>query len=134
MRPALIGALVVGSTMLIVGVRAEQARDRDTSWVAPAADTERSNPLAQRRDAIAGGAKVYRQRCSTCHGDDGHGTPKAPDLSAADVQAQSDGAMFWKITSGNTHAGMPTFSFLPELQRWQLVLQLRALAAGRGMQ
>jgi hypothetical protein len=24
---------------------------------------------------------------------------------------------------------MPSFSFLPELQRWQLVLQLRALAA-----
>jgi hypothetical protein len=42
-----------------------------------------------------------------------------------DVQAQSDGALFWKISSGNTHSGMPAFSFLPEPQRWQLVLRLR---------
>ena len=44
---------------------------------------------------------------------------------SADVQVQTDGALFWKISSGNTRAGMPTFSFLPEPQRWQLVLYLR---------
>lgn len=32
-----------------------------------------------------------------------------------------------KITSGNTHGGMPSFSFLPKAQRWQLVMHLRAL-------
>jgi hypothetical protein len=26
---------------------------------------------------------------------------------------------------GNAYAGMPTLSFLPEIQRWQLVLHLR---------
>jgi mono/diheme cytochrome c family protein len=113
-------------------VDAEQARDRDPSWIAPAADAAKPNPLAGRAEAIAGGSKVYRQRCATCHGDDARGTPKAPDLTASDVQAQSDGALFWKITSGNTHAGMPAFSFLPEPQRWQLVLQLRALGAVPG--
>jgi hypothetical protein len=44
------------------------------------------------------------------------------------VQAQTDGQLYWKINTGNTRAGMPAFSFLPELQRWQLVLQLRAIA------
>ena len=46
-----------------------------------------------------------------------------------DVQAQTDGALFWKIASGNTRRGMPTFSYLPEPQRWQLVLALRGLQA-----
>ncbi|HYU78073.1 MAG TPA: hypothetical protein VEK56_03750 [Vicinamibacterales bacterium] len=37
------------------------------------------------------------------------------------MQAQGDGALFWKISSGNTRAGMPSFGFLPEAQRWQVV-------------
>jgi hypothetical protein len=44
------------------------------------------------------------------------------------VQVQTDGALFWKISTGNTRKGMPAFSFLPEAQRWQLVLRLRTLA------
>jgi len=48
------------------------------------------------------------------------------------VQVQSDGALYWKITGGNTRGGMPTFSFLPELQRWQLVMHLRTLAPDSG--
>jgi hypothetical protein len=43
------------------------------------------------------------------------------------VQQQSDGVLFWKITNGNTRRGMPSFSKLPELQRWQIVLYIRRL-------
>ena len=103
-------------------------RHRDHDWVAPAKDAAKVNPLANRPETALGGQKVFQQRCSTCHGDAGHGTTKAPDLTGRDVQAQSDGALFWKITGGNSHQGMPAFSFLPELQRWQLVLHLRAAA------
>jgi mono/diheme cytochrome c family protein len=81
-----------------------------------------------RADARAGGDKLFRERCATCHGADGRGTADAPDLTPPVVQSQSDGALFWKISGGNAYAGMPTFSFLPELQRWQLVLHLRELA------
>jgi len=35
--------------------------------------------------------------------------------------------LFWKISTGNTRGGMPSFSFLPDTQRWQLVMHLRAL-------
>jgi hypothetical protein len=45
------------------------------------------------------------------------------------VQAQSDGALFWRISAGNAYDGMPSFSYLPELQRWQLVLHLRTLTS-----
>ena len=50
----------------------------------------------------------------------------------AAVQAQTDGALFWKLGSGNARAGMPTFSFLPEPQRWQLVLHMRNRATSSG--
>ncbi len=124
-RTTLIAVLVFIYAAMIA--HAQQARDHDPLWVAPTADAAKTNPLTVRPEAIAGGEKIYRQRCATCHGDDGHGTPKAPDLTAPDVLGQSDGALFWKITSGNTHAGMPTFSFLPKPQRWQLVLYVRSL-------
>jgi len=100
-------------------------------WVAPPGHAAKVNPLTSVRHAVAGGEKIFRQRCSNCHGDDGRGTSKAPDLAESDVQAQSDGALFWKITSGNTHGGMPAFSFLPEPQRWQLVLEIRSLGIPR---
>lgn len=97
---------------------------RDSDWVAPPAAAAKTNPLADRPDAEAGGRKLFAKRCATCHGD-GRGTSKGPDLTTADVQGQTDGELFWKISSGNTRTGMPAFSFLPESQRWQLVLHIR---------
>jgi len=97
------------------------------SWVAPPKAAARTNPLAGRPDTAFGGAKVFQERCTECHGEDGRGTSRAPNLADPDVQKQSDGALFWKISSGNTREGMPTFSFLPELQRWQIVLHVREL-------
>ena len=118
------------TTMLMVtavSMRADPpgARRRDASWTAPSDASSRHNPLASRPDVTTGGRKLFAQRCGSCHGDDGRGSDRAPDLTATDVQTQSDGALFWKISSGNTRTGMPTFSFLPELQRWQLVMRVR---------
>ena len=108
-----------------------QVRDRDVTWRAPADATSKLNPLTTRTDAVMGGRKLFHQRCSACHGQDGRGTTKAPDLTQPEVQTQTDGALFWKISGGNAHHGMPAFSFLPEPQRWQLVLHLRAAVSSR---
>lgn len=105
-----------------------QARDRDTTWVAPSQDALKVNPLAIRPEAAAGGRKLFHRHCSNCHGEGARGSTKAPDLTQDVVQAQTDGALFWKIGSGNSRQGMPGFSFLPAPQRWQLVLHLRATA------
>ena len=109
----------------------DQVRDRDATWAAPAETTLKVNPFAARPDAVAGGRKLFRQHCSECHGEDARGTTKAPDLTQSDVQAQADGALFWKISGGNSRQGMPAFSFLPAPQRWQLVLHVRAAASSR---
>ena len=113
---ALMGALAYGNQVL----------DRDETWTAPSNAAAKVNPLAGRTDTVAGGRKLFRQRCATCHSEDGRGSPKAPDLTEPAVQSQSDGVLFWKISSGNTRHGMPSFSFLPELQRWQLVQTVRS--------
>ena len=130
-------AMLLASATLLLGaaiVNAEQpkiAAARESEWVAPAKANAKVNPLANRRDAAAGGGKLFQERCSVCHGDDAKGTPHGPGLTKAGVQAQSDGALFWKISSANTRTGMPTFSFLPSAQRWQLVLHLRSQAPMR---
>ena len=120
-------AIIVGASLPVV---CAQARDRDPEWLAPPQASAKVNPLLKRPEAVAGGRKLFEQRCTTCHGDEGRGTAKGPDLTQRDVQAQTDGELYWKISTGNTRAGMPAFSFLPELQRWQLVLHLRERASG----
>ena len=123
-RASTLAIFIVFMSAVLYGL---QVRERDADWIAPADLADRVNPLTGRSDVMPGGQKIYRQRCATCHGDDGRGSPKAPDLTQPAVQAQQDGALFWKISSGNTRQGMPSFSFLPEPQRWQLVTALRAM-------
>jgi mono/diheme cytochrome c family protein len=102
---------------------------QDPGWRAPGDAVSRPNPLARKPEAAAGGEKLFKRNCVECHGADGSGLPKknAADLLLPQVQLQSDGTLFWKITNGNTDRGMPSFSRLPELQRWQLVLYVRTL-------
>ena len=107
--------------------------EQDGNWRPPAEAIAKKNPLAARPEAAAGGEKLFKRNCVECHGEDGRGLAKkrAADLQLAKVQEQSDGALFWKITNGNPDRGMPPFSRLPELQRWQLVLYLRKLGTSK---
>lgn len=100
---------------------------QDQKWRAPQAAAEKKNPLAERPELSAGGKKLFVRHCVECHGASGEGLKKAADLQLPSVQEQSDGTLFWKITNGNADRGMPSFSGLPEAQRWQIVLYLRSL-------
>ncbi len=101
----------------------------DASWRAPLEAASRLNPLANRPQATAGGRKLFFRNCAECHDQNGSGIVKkhSADFQLPMVQEQSDGTLFWKITNGNPDRGMPSFSRLPELERWQLVLFLRTL-------
>jgi mono/diheme cytochrome c family protein len=101
----------------------------DPNWRAPVAAISRRNPLADKPQAAAGGKKLFLRNCAECHDKVGSGFVKkhAADLQLPVVQEQSDGALFWKLTNGNPDRGMPSFSKLPEPERWQLVLFLRTL-------
>ena len=123
---ALAVGLMFAAAMLVAQ---NTAYEQDPNWRPPVEAAAKRNPLATRQEAAAGGEKLFKRNCVECHGADGSGLVKkhAADLRLAKVQAQSDGALFWKLTNGNPDRGMPSFSRLPELQRWQLVLYLRKL-------
>jgi mono/diheme cytochrome c family protein len=105
------------------------AKGVDPTWVVPSKAAERQNPLRDKPEAAAGGKKIFERSCVTCHGNATHERKnKAPDLSQSAVQSESDGALFWRISNGNSRTAMPSFSSLPEGQRWQLVLYIRSLA------
>ena len=103
------------------------ARHADYHWQPPASANALKNPLAKDPGAAAGGKKLFQNNCAQCHGENGAGQNNAADLRAFEVQVQSDGALFWRITNGNLDRGMPSFAGLPQLERWQLVLYLRQL-------
>lgn len=125
-RRMIAGAVVVAALIAPLRAQGDRTRERDPAWVAPAGRSAQVNPLTDRPELSAGGRRLFKQRCSECHGLDRRGTTRAPDLISEGVQEQSDGALFWKISSGNSRTGMPSFSFLPEPQRWQVVLFLRS--------
>ena len=101
----------------------------DATWRVPVEAAARKNPLAEKPELAAGGKKLFARHCAQCHGPTGAGLKRAADLQLPLVQSQSDGTLFWKLTNGNPDRGMPPWSRLSELQRWQLVLHLRSLKA-----
>jgi len=101
---------------------------QDAKWRPPQEAADKKNPLADKPDLAAGGKKLFTRHCVECHGSGGQGLNKAADLQLPVVQQQTDGTLYWKISNGNADRGMPSFSGIPELQRWQIVLFLRTLA------
>src|SRR6266545_3415744 len=125
MTPVRFAFLLLFAASLLQGQNLNYRQD--PNWRAPAEATEKHNPLSDKVDLAAGGKKLFTRNCVECHGPMGQGLKKAANLPLPVVQEQTDGALFWKITNGNPNRGMPSFSRLPELQRWQLVLYLREL-------
>lgn len=93
----------------------------------PKKASARRNPLANDSDAIAGGAKLFAQHCAECHGQGAEGGKKAPSLRAPEVQQSTPGTLFWLLTNGVVRKGMPVWSKLPDVQRWQLVSYIKSL-------
>ena len=94
----------------------------------PAKDHARLNPLAGSPEAIAAGALVYREHCQQCHKanaqGDGH---QRPALRSERIRSASDGDIEWFLRQGDLAHGMPSWSSLPQAQRWQLVAYLRSI-------
>jgi predicted CXXCH cytochrome family protein len=100
----------------------------------PAGAEAQVNPLGADRADIAAGRDLFRQKCETCHAYDGGGKteigagqyPRPPALAAMNIQAMTDGEMFYHIRNGIRNTGMPAWS-MPDAQVWQLVAYLRNL-------
>jgi mono/diheme cytochrome c family protein len=95
------------------------------------------NPVPASPENLREARLHFADHCATCHGNDGRGDsmmgkglyPKPPDLSAAETQELSDGALFWIIENGVRFTGMPAFGGEHGNQQdsWKLVLFIRHL-------
>jgi glucose/arabinose dehydrogenase len=101
---------------------------------APASSAQMKNPDAGQNSAVSAGATLYAANCSRCHGVDGQGTGNVPALAEHTIQSVPDGELFWFITHGSVQNGMPSWSKLPEQQRWQLVTFLKSSNAFQSAQ
>jgi mono/diheme cytochrome c family protein len=114
----------------LVTLSAEQSK-----WSGPAAEAQKKNPVAASESSLAAGRKIYTKTCAMCHGKTGDADGPAvielnihpAKLSDPQLATQSDGALFWKITTGKKP--MPAYGKrLSETDRWNLVNYIRTFS------
>ena len=94
-----------------------------------------ASPVRYNVEAIARGAALYAESCSTCHGRDGRGEgPVAASLSIkpaklTDHASRRPGDLFWFIAHGKPQTRMPAFSpSMSDAKIWDLIWFLHAQA------
>jgi mono/diheme cytochrome c family protein len=119
---------VRGWGVLLLGLALMAGAEVNQDWMkkVPAADRAKTNPYAGQANAIAAGGRLYADRCSRCHGVDLEGRHGKPSLRTPVVMNATDGELFWLLRNGDLRHGMPSWSDLPEGERWQLVAFLRS--------
>lgn len=101
-----------------------------------------SNPVPDTAESIDRGRQTFQANCAICHGPRGLGDgPAAFTLSPRPVNLQvhvpqhADGENFYWISEGVAGTGMPAWKDkLTEVQRWEILRYLGALASGRMQQ
>ena len=118
----LLTGVLLGATLLFASVG-------DGLWITkvPEKARTRQNPFDSESAAVAAGAKLFRQNCSSCHGSEATGQDKRPNLHSERVRAATPGELEWLLKNGSMKNGMPSWSRLPEQQRWQIVSFLKSL-------
>ena len=134
-RALLMTALVAFSASWSMASAAGSPGEDRKPWRVPSRKARVENPVATSAESIALGKKLFARECIACHGETGRGNgPAAKDLeispgnlSDPKLWEQTDGAIFWKISTGRSP--MPTFepTFSVE-ERWHIVNFVRTLA------
>jgi mono/diheme cytochrome c family protein len=104
-------------------------------WIAPSHADSLSSNIESTPSNLKKGKKLYEKNCAVCHGPKGKGDgigamgliTKPRDLTSIDIQAQSDGALFWKLTTGRSPMA-PYGESLSEKERWRLIHFIRSMA------
>ena len=86
-------------------------------YAVPADLKDRKNPVRLTPEVLAEAKAHFADHCASCHGNDGKGQtamgpnfyPKVPDMTLAETQSQSDGALFATIENGIRLTGMPAW-------------------------
>jgi cation:H+ antiporter len=93
----------------------------------PAADHLRANPFAGQPEAVALGAAGYHTHCLQCHGEEARGNASYPALRGARLRQATAGDIEWFLRQGVSSSEMPSWTALPETERWQIVAYLKSI-------
>jgi len=115
--------------ILLFSVAGLQAVDENFHNAPDSAKTQK-NPYQGQSAAATAGKPLYARNCLSCHGRAGKGTGNVPSLVDGKLKSVPQGEVFWFITQGDKDNGMPSWAFLPEQERWQIVTYVEAMAAG----
>lgn len=125
------------SCLILLGSKGWTTSPQDTEWVAPPREARKPNPLPNDQATLDKGKAVFLAQCISCHGETGVGNGPAAkdlakhpgDLTSRKVQEQSDGSIFWKVSTGR--APMTAFAgTLSAEERWAVVRFVRTFAKG----
>jgi cytochrome c5 len=100
-------------------------------WETPADKKSKVSPIVFNESTTKEGEALFTKNCQSCHGNPGQGNflkslnPQPPDPASKEFQEQTDGELFYKITTGR--AIMPAFkNILSEEERWKVISYFRS--------
>ena len=85
------------------------------------------NPFEGQQEAVLTGEKLYAWHCAPGHGKAAEGNGRTPPLRSPIIRSATPGQLFWLLRNGELGRGMPSWSYLPEQQRWQIVSYLKSI-------
>lgn len=103
------------------------------SWMAPADEAKKNNPIASSKDSIANGKVIFDNKCIYCHGNGAKGSSKnatglskdTPNLVKR-LKTHTDGDFHWKIINGKGE--MPSFQKdLTYEEIWDIINYIKSL-------
>ena len=102
---------------------------------APVEVPQVTNPIPSTQESVSKGEKIYKEKCSNCHGPQGKGdgplgkllgASQVKDLSSPHMGAKSDWELYQQVTNGKSP--MPSYkNTLSDSDRWHLVNFIRTL-------
>ncbi len=126
--------LVVASIGVIFSFTPQDNKEGRPVWTAPAWTDTLKNPFGESRKVSEDAKGIFATTCALCHGETGEGnglaaeslTPRPANFTSERVLNETDGALFWKMSTGNPPMASYKDAFTEE-QRWQLVNYIRLL-------
>lgn len=123
-------AVLFASSLLAVPIAVQSAANK-AFHDAPDSAKSMKNPYEGQADAVTAGKTLYARNCLACHGKSGQGTGNVPSLVDGKLEGVTQGEIFWFVTKGDKDNGMPSWAFLPEKSRWEIISYVETMGPGK---